>query len=265
MLRIKKYLDIRFKKHNNKWDTVGIIGGDEGTGKSNLGLHMIDYWQTLRNGKSVPEDVKHMCLEGLSFAQDLADAQENEITAFDEAGELDSRRAMSNFNTMISRAYGVIRADRIFTLMILPNLWDLEPRFRNRRTKFYMHVYRRGRVAVWLKDKMRRMIALNEGRIIKNPFIVKPDFYDTFPIYKGSMVDKYEIMKKKKTTNTRKKLPELLLGKKVEKKKLDERDIENRLLKRMGLSQAKRGEILGIKQPSIWSRDKKLKEIENSS
>lgn len=259
MKRIEKYLGIRFNKHKLNWDTVGIIGGDEGSGKTNLGLHLVDKWQTLRNGQCEEKDIKHICMEGISFAEDLADCQENEATAFDEAGELDSRRAMSNFNVMMTQAYKVIRAVRLFTLLILPDLWDLEPRFRNRRVKFYMHVYKRGRVAVWLKNKMRLMLALNENRAIKNPFIVRPNFYDTFPIYKGPMADKYAIMKKKKTTSTRSKLPEIIAGKKIEKKPLNEKDIQNKILIKMGLNQRKRAEILGITPQAVSVRDKKFK------
>lgn len=262
MKRIQKYLDIRFKKHQKEWDTVGIIGGDEGSGKTNLGLGMCDYWQTLRNGVCSEKDIKHICMDGTTFAQDLADSQENEFTVFDEAGELDTRRAMSNFNVMMTQAYKVIRADRLFTLLILPDLWDLEPRFRNRRVKFYIHVYRRGRCAVWLKNKLRLMLALNENRIIKNPFIIEPDFYDTFPIYKGLMADKYKELKKKKTSQTRRKLPEIIAGKKIDKKELNETDIKSKFLKELGYNLRERGEILGVSRQAIAQRDKKIEAIE---
>jgi len=206
MLRVEKYVDIRIKKHSQDWDTVGCIVGDEGVGKSNLALHMLEYWQTKVFGKCPLSDIKHMCLTGEDFVNDLSDAKKNELTAFDEAGELDSRRAMSNFNVMLSQAYKVIRADRLFTLLVLPEFFDLETRFRNRRVKFLIHVYRRGRCAVWLKDKLRLMNQLNSERTIKSMYAVKPDFYDTFPIYKGKLKEAYAELKQKKTTETRQKL-----------------------------------------------------------
>jgi len=50
------------------------------------------------------------------------------------------------------------------------------------------------------------MCALNENRMFKNPFVVKPDFIDTFPHYKGDMNDKYGEMKTKKTKEARENL-----------------------------------------------------------
>ena len=90
MKRIQEYMDIRWEKHKKKWDTVGCIYGDEGVSKSNLAQHKLDYWQTKLNGVCKPEDVKHMCMTGKDFIDDLADAKKMECTVFDEAGELDS-------------------------------------------------------------------------------------------------------------------------------------------------------------------------------
>lgn len=218
-----EYLKIRYEKHKQNWDTFGIIIGDEGVGKSNVGLHYLDIWSRITKGKCLPEDIKHVCLTGKDFVDDLSDMKENELTIFDEAGELDSRRAMSNFNTLLTQAYKVIRADRLFTILILPDFWDLEPRFRNRRVKFLIYVYQRGKAKMWLKDNVRKIVALNEGRIIKNINVVKPDLYFSFPIYGGAMAEEYEKLKKKKTTEARKKLKELVEDKK--KKTIPESEI----------------------------------------
>lgn len=206
---IKEYQEIRFEKHKKDWDTVIAIDGDEGVSKSNLNLHMLDYWCELLNGECKPEDIKHMCLTGNDFIDDLSDSIPNEYISFDEAGELDSRRAMSDFNVKISQAYQVIRADRLFTTLVLPSFWDLETRFRLRRVKALFHVYARGKVAVYLKDKVRLLCQLNEHRKIKSYYGVSPDFYANFPIYKGVLADKYKELKKKKTQEARSKLKEM--------------------------------------------------------
>jgi len=204
--RIFKYLEIRHKKHLQDWDTVICIAGEEGGSKSNLAEHLLEWWQTKINGKCVPEDIKHMCLTKEDFVKDLSDSIPMEMTIFDEAGELDSRRAMSKFNVMLSQAYKVIRADRLFTVLVLPEFFDLESRFRNRRVKGLFYVYQRGKVAFWGRKKLRLLCALNENRMLKNYFVVKPDFYDTFPIYKGTLADQYEILKTKKTKEARENL-----------------------------------------------------------
>ena len=105
---IHKYMDIRWKKHQNDWDTVGVIIGDEGVSKSNLALHMLDYWVTKLKGKVTEADAKHICMTKEDFIDDLSDLKKDEFTVFDEAGELDSRRAMSNFNVLLTQAYKVI-------------------------------------------------------------------------------------------------------------------------------------------------------------
>ena len=196
-----------------------------------------------------------MCMTGKDFIDDLADAKKMECTVFDEAGELDSRRAMSNFNVMLTQAYKVIRSDLLYTILVLPDFWDLESRFRNRRVKFLIHVYQRGRCAVWLKDNVRKINELNKGRLIKTPYLVKPDFFDTFPIYKGPMAEAYEEMKTRKTRETRKKLKE-----EFNKSANDLANFKKEIAKKMyedGVFQAKIAGYMGVTQKTIsnWLKD----------
>jgi len=209
---IKEYMDIRNDKHKKKWDSVIGIVGPEGVGKSNLGLHQLEYWMELKNGKCDPDDVKHMSMKGKDFVDDLSEADKMDCVVFDEAGELDNRRALSNFNVMLSQAYKVIRADNIYTILILPDIFDLEFRFI-KRMKALFFVYQRGRVAVWLKDSLVKMAELNAYRKVKNVRFVRPDFYDTFPIYKGVMEESYAKRKAEKTKEARKELKHALNSK----------------------------------------------------
>lgn len=206
MKKIKKYLDIRFQKHKEDWDTVIVIDGDVGVGKSNLGLHMLDYWMNLKNGMCKPEDIKHMGLTKSLFLKDLSDGSKNDMSVYDEAGELINRRVMSDFNTKIAIGYKVIRADNIFTILILDNIFDLDPYFRNKRVKALFHVIRRGYVKVWMKQRLRNLLNLNFGLSIKNFNLVDYSFFDKFPKYNGVMKDAYEILKQKKTTQARRQL-----------------------------------------------------------
>jgi hypothetical protein len=208
---VKEYMDIRYNKHLKNWDTVVGIVGAEGVSKSNLAMHKLDYWKTKTKGKCKESDVKHMNMTGEDFVNDLSDAEKMDCPCFDEAGELDSRRAMSNFNVMLSQGYKVIRSDKLYTILVLPDIWDLEFRFVKRMKALFV-VYRRGHVAVWLKESLVKMAQLNSFRRVKSYWAVRPDFYDTFPIYKGPMAKKYEIKKEEKTKEARKNLKELLNG-----------------------------------------------------
>lgn len=257
MKPIREYMDIRFDKHKKHWDTVGCIVGDEGVGKSNLALGMVDYWQEKLNGKCKPKDIKHMCMTGKDFATDIGDSIPFEITVFDEAGELDSRRAMSKFNVMLTQAYKVIRADRLFSLLVLPEFWDLESRFRNRRLKFLIHVYKRGRCAVWLKDKLRTIADLNQNRYIKNMYIARPDFYATFPIYKGVLAKPYVKMKEIKTTEARK---NLMLEINNEKNTLENYKLKTvKNMREKGMTHKQISEIVGVADVTVGTWLKKAK------
>ena len=83
---IKRFIDIRFDQHKKDWDTVIVICGDVGVGKSNLGLHMLERWYKKKNGECSEEDIKHMCMTKEDFVKDLSDCEKNEMTTFDESG-----------------------------------------------------------------------------------------------------------------------------------------------------------------------------------
>lgn len=204
MKKIHRYLDIRHKKHLEDWDTVIVVEGDVGIGKSNLSLNMLEYWMEKIYGKCEPEHIRHMSLTTPSFLNDLADGEKLDMCVYDEAGELTSRRAMSKFNVKLMVGYKVIRADNIFTILVIDDVFDLDPYFRKKRVKALFSVQKRGKVAIWLKDRFRAMLSLNQGLDIKNRFLVPPSFRDSFPIYKGIMAKEYNKLKIEKTTEARK-------------------------------------------------------------
>ena len=240
---IHLFLDLLFHQHKNKdWDTVACICGDVGKGKSNLGLHMLEYWQKKLYNECNPSDVKHMCLDTNSFLKDLADCKKVEFTIYDEAGELSSRSAMSKLNKMIMVTYQIIRADRIFTLLVLPDIWYIDSYFRNTRIKHLFHINKRGHVAYWNTSKLKRLIALNETRQMKNYYIVEPCFTDTFPIYRGVMAEKYKELKENKTKEARKKLNEP--DKKKQQKVYEYRDKIILNMKKLGYTNTKIGEAI---------------------
>jgi len=206
MKRVEEYLNIRYDKHKKKWDSVIAICGAEGGSKSNLALHIIDWWYTKLNGKCKATDIKHMCLDEKQFERDLSDCIKMEATVFDEAGALSSRAALTKFNKKLMKAYQVIRADLLFTILVIPDIWDLDTWFRNKRIKGLFYVYQRGRVAFFGKEKTRLLMMLNQNRIVKSYTIVKPTFRDTFPIYKGVLAEPYQKLKDRKVLQARREL-----------------------------------------------------------
>ena len=201
-----KYLEIRFKKHQENWDSVIAIVGDTGTGKSNLGLHFLHKWCELKNGKVEASDVSSMCLTKEDFLINLATVEKKAMIVYDEAGDLSSRRAMSDFNVRLMLAYKVIRLHGLFTVLIIDDIFDLDTSFRNKKIKGLFKVTKRGEVKFWGRDKVRLLMALNQNRLIKSYELVSPDFTDKYPVYSGVMAKEYEKMKERKVEEYRKAL-----------------------------------------------------------
>ncbi len=209
MDRIKKVLDIQYNAlHKKGWDNVTVLTGDEGTGKSNLALHMLEHWLTTKYGSVLPEHDKHINLDIKKWSDSLAECNKGDMNILDESGDLSNKRSMSKLNFIIARAYQIIRGDNINSIFVLPSLFDLDAYFAKRRTKSLLYVYKRGRVAIWSKERVLKIIELNANRPVKNIWCVKPTVYDTFPIYKGPLLDGYNKKKEEYMKDIRKELSE---------------------------------------------------------
>jgi hypothetical protein len=246
MKTMNKILDVVYHKNTQEdWDTVWVICGDEGISKSNLGLWLVDGWYQRKHGGTKPEDVKHVCLTTDMFKQDLADMQKGECTNLDEGGALSNRRFMSQLNYEISQAYQVIRGDNIFTIITLPDFFDLDPYFSKRRVRGLIYVYKRGRFAFWSKSRLRRLVAVNMERRIKNYWLVKPTYSGGyFRQYDGPMLEAYKKLKADKIREARQKFKEEST-KKVDNDKV----IIARIANKMGAKGV--AEALGISQMTV--------------
>lgn len=218
MLRLQVVLDVAHDKlTKEEWDNVLIIGGDEGTGKSTLGLHILEYWLNKLYGKVKAEDIKYVALNLKQFLQGFKDLKRFEMEIYDEAGELSSLRMTNRFNYAIAKAYEVVRGECLFTILILPDVFYLNPFFSTRRARGYIHVYKRGRFAYWNKKKLRDLIERNKLYKKKSVWRISPLFYDTFPKYKGVMLEPYLEKKKKKMESVRDELYNKIIVEEEEK------------------------------------------------
>ena len=215
---VKKILQNDFNgKHGIKTrnkDRCVVISGAVGLGKSNLLLHMHDFWLTeILKREITPEDIKFVGSNKIEWLKALDEAQKYnrkyQMVSHDEAGkDLYSRNASSKFTKDINIAYQVIRGSNMYSILVIPSITNLDTYFRRERVTDLYHVYAEGKVAYyskkelgWLLPAMERMAKANarpdpmraktvSGRTIR------PRFFDDFPLYKGALLKPYMDRKK---------------------------------------------------------------------
>lgn len=258
MKRLHKVLDVVFDKITKKdWDNVLIVGGDEGSGKSTLVLWIMEYYYKKLYGSCGVEQVNKIALSIEQFLKILKDLKQYELVNYDEAGELSSLRMMNKFNYAVMKAYEVIRSENLFTILILPDIFYLNPFFSTRRARGYIHVYKRGLFAYWNKLNMRRVVEINKTYKFKTVWRVKPLFYDHYPIYKGVLWDAYQEKKKLKTERVRNELyDKIVTEESVEFKELE---LVYRCYKVVGAP--KTAEIFQCSRKTVYNRINELRQL----
>lgn len=252
-------MDIQFEAlHKKSWDNVLILTGDEGTGKSNLALHMLEYWLIKKYGKVLKDHSKYINLDIGKWSESFAECNKGDMNILDESGDLSNKRTMSKLNFAIARAYQIIRGDNIDSIFVLPSIFDLDAYFAKRRAKGLIYVYKRGRFAFWSKDRLRKLIELNAGYPSKDIWRIRPTFLDHFPIYKGVLLEEYQRKKEEYMKDTRKELANAIKDLKGGSE-ISERD--NAIIKmKASLGAAKTAEIMGLSERQVYNIWKKKPE-----
>lgn len=239
------------------YDNLIIISGDVGKGKSNLGLHALDWWYKKLYDKLTVEDIKHCALDIEQFTRDLKELKRYEMIIYDEAGDLSNLRQMDKYNYRITLAYQGIRGLNLFTILILPSVFRLNPYFVTDRCKTYIHVYKRDKhrayYGVWTKEKVKKIITLNQFKKIKSPFVVKPDAYDHFRRYEGILKEPYDTKKNNKMNQ----VLDILYNDVIGEEKPDTQLILLARAKEL-LGPKKTAELFEISQKTIYNRLEKL-------
>lgn len=269
MRRILKVLDVVYNKVTKQdWDNVLIIGGDEGIGKSTLALHIFEYWyrKLEKDGHVRKLDPEHLiqfiALSMDQFLKGFRDLDQFYLELYDEAGELSSLRMMNKFNYAVSKTYEVVRGENLFSIIVVPDVFYLNPFFSARRARGYIHVYKRGRCAYWGKKKLRETVELNKTFRQKTPFRVAPLFYDTFPMYKGIMLEHYKEKKKAKMEQIRSELYDKLVIEESEKHDFLKYIYNATKLTGQKLTMADIGKIFEVSERTIYNKRDEFRELQ---
>jgi len=185
----KRIIDIIKKNLKKDYDCLMVISGKEGVGKSHLMLNILDYY----NPKANIDDIS---LNKEDFRQNIRTQKRFGNPVFDEAGDgMFSREAMTSFNREIVKLYMAIRGRNLFTILVLPDFFDLDTFFRKHRVRFLIEVYKRGKFKLLDRPQIDN---INQKCTFHRNIYIKPLFHDTFSKYKGHLAEAYNKKKEEK-------------------------------------------------------------------
>lgn len=128
--------DINLRVKENKASMV-IIDGQIGTGKTTLGVHCADYlngayvreeeFYSFDESKSVDLEIG-VALGGSDFTKKLKLSfdKKQAVLIYDEAGDFNSRGALTKFNALLNRVFETFRAFKVVVIMCLPFFASLD-------------------------------------------------------------------------------------------------------------------------------------------
>jgi len=134
---------------NSDWDAVVAITGNEGSGKSHLALQI---------GKEIDEDFNFV--DNVAFVPDekqifnmVTKLKKGSVILLDEAVKAFYKLNWnSRMQIMLNELFTLCRSENKATIMCIPSLLDLNKFMRGRRVCMWVHVLKRGKCAVFVRD-----------------------------------------------------------------------------------------------------------------
>ena len=135
--RLEGFITMVKSRIADHWDYVVVLDGREGSGKSTMGLHM----KALYDGSY---NLRHVLFDAEELIEQMQTAPKGSCIILDEAIiSLYKRDSLKEFQTMLVKAFSIIRARELFFILVLPNFWDLDGSLRNRANE-RIYVYAKG-------------------------------------------------------------------------------------------------------------------------
>ena len=145
-----KHLAVFIKKRlRQDWDLVICLSGEEGCGKSTLGILLgaiVDKKFNLKDNVAFLPDAKEIVREYTKL-------KKYQCYVIDEAiRSLYKMTFMTTMTQTLVRMWATERYQNKCTILILPRFKDLTENFRNHRVKLWIHVISRGVAVVYTRD-----------------------------------------------------------------------------------------------------------------
>lgn len=147
LIKLKERID-------NKKSALIIIEGGLGEGKTTLGVHVLDYFNSLYGLPLIDLKGHQLSMGGVKFLEGLRINYETKLPCigYDEAGDFSRRGSLTGFNAMLNRTFETFRAFKCLVVVIIPSFDVLDNQLINnkiprllltlkRRTKTYGNYY----------------------------------------------------------------------------------------------------------------------------
>lgn len=128
---------------NNKAAMI-IIDGGVGEGKTTLACHIAEYFQP---GWVKDRSDKLLAMGGANFMNALEEAvrMNDKVVVYDEAGDFNTRGALTAFNKQLNRIFETYRQTQKLIILCLPNFSDIDKSLMYKQImRVLIHVYGRG-------------------------------------------------------------------------------------------------------------------------
>ena len=245
----KEYLDKCLLIQKKDFDVCFQITGDEGSGKSTLGMVALNY---LTKGKA---NMDNIAFSGADAFHKLEKLPDKSTFMLDEAGmSLSSRDWATKEQRRLIRVFQTIRQKNMILILISPSFFEINKYFSCHRTKFLFLTYvrenfKRGNFAIFGESKLRTLY--HHGKKYNSYSFPKTNIRSSFPKF----IPPYQKEYLREKSNS---LQELFGGKKKEfsqdekkqfiircLKNIKEKEIELRIIDLLGL--------FGISKPTYYS------------
>jgi len=240
------------KRIHSKKASMLIIDGGVGEGKTTLAVELAEYYQ-----RKPLNYTRQYSMGGEHFQENLVkcyDSQEK-VIIYDEAGDFNSRGAMTGFNKMLNRVFDTFRAFKILIILVLPSFSVLDkPLFDKNIPRLLVHCHSRTKFGHFSAYSLYRMYYLKAK--MKKYTVPSFAYNHTSPNFRGHFLD----LDKEES----KKLEKISMDGK--KNIVNQNILENRglvtykqIARKLGRSEIwvkKKVNKLGLKEKTIYKRHK---------
>ena len=192
----RQILELAYKNQKYEHDSVFLIGGEEGKGKSTFLLHCVSIIDELKKTQTPVQNITRNLKELVVRMRLLQDCEQ---VALDEGAELASDRQFDAIVRAVKKMFVVMRQKSFIVYICFTNPLKINTYFREDRVKGVFLITQRGTVNFYSRftfmEIMEAIKTQRKGiRSITNltRLGTQPDLIDTFPKYEGELWKEYQ-------------------------------------------------------------------------